>query len=537
MSTPGKSLALLSLAGTLALAPAAASASTSTQAFTTPGEHAFVVPSAVTSIHVELVGARGGSGVAGSAGGAGAGLGATLAVTPGEKLFAEVGGNGIDATAGKTDGLGGSGGGGDGGNQVFLFVGGPGGGGGGGGSDVRTCPLSAAPASCPGGSSLATRLAVAGGGAGGGGGGSDASSVGAILGGAGGSGDGPGGPGGPDPHGDLGGQPGLQGGQTAGGSPGANSTEAAATAGALGKGGAGGVAPAGGGGGGGGGLYGGGGGGAGTTTVVDPNALVIATSGGAGGGGGSSGVPSTATGVSSAATQQAAPGAGASVTFKWADPNPAVSATPASSIAAASATLGGAVNPNGFPITDCHFEVTPAPAGGSAVPCAQQIGAGSDPVPVTAKVTGLHGATAYRYTLVATTGAGSASSPSTDFTTPADATPAPGVSTPSLTELKLSPSRFRVAARRGRVGTTIAFTLSRDSQVTISFERRAASGGFKKVRGAVRITRPAGRRQLRFNGTVAGHKLAPGRYRVSAIAADASGGASKVRHAKAVVLR
>jgi hypothetical protein len=159
-------------------------------------------------------------------------------------------------------------------------------------------------------------------------------------------------------------------------------------------------------------------------------------------------------------------------------------------------------------------------------------------VTVTANVTGLHGATAYRYTLVATTGAGSAASASSDFTTPADTSaPAPGVSAPSLTALKLRPSRFRVAAHRGRVGTTIAFTLSRDSRVTISFERRTASGGFKKVRGAVRVTRPAGRTQLRFNGTVAGRKLAPGRYRVSAVASDATGRASKVRHAKATVLR
>src|SRR5215213_168157 len=103
MSIPGKSLALLSLAGTLALAPAATASPTS-EAFTIAGEHAFTVPPAVTSVHVELVGASGGSGAGGSAGGSGAGFGATLTVTPGQKLFAEVGGNGTNAVTGGTDG-------------------------------------------------------------------------------------------------------------------------------------------------------------------------------------------------------------------------------------------------------------------------------------------------------------------------------------------------------------------------------------------------------------------------------------------------
>jgi hypothetical protein len=535
MPIPRKSLALVSLATALALAPAA-TASTTTAPFTAPGEHAFTVPVGVTSIHVELVGASGGSGAGGSAGGAGATFGATLAVAPGQKLFAEVGGNGINAVTGGSDGLGGSNGGGNGGDAVFLFAGAPGGGGGGGGSDVRTCSTGTAPADCPGGSSLATRLAVAGGGAGGGGLGNDVTAKGVILGGAGGSGDGPGGPGGPDPHGDLGGQPGHQGGQKSGGTPGGNSAGTPALGGELGNGGGGGTAPAGGGGGGGGGLYGGGGGGAGNTTIVDPNKLILATAGGGGGGGGSSGAPETATGVSSAAIQQTAPGAPASVTFTWTTPKPDVSTAPASSVTATTATVGGSVNPSGSLISDCHFEITPAPAGGATVPCAQQIGAGSDPVAVSANVTGLKGATAYSYTLVAVSAAGSSSTAPAGFTTvaaPDGGPPAgPGASGPSLSKLTLKPSRFRV----GRRGTTIAFSLSKRARITVRFERRV-HGRFVKVRGAVRVTRAAGSRRLRFKGAVAGRKLAAGRYRVSAVATDAGGHASKVRHAKATVLR
>jgi hypothetical protein len=532
MPISSRFLALVPLAASLALVPAASAATTET--FTTAGEHPFVVPVAVTSLQVELVGAHGGSGVGASAGGAGAAYGATLAVTPGQTLFAEVGGNGTSAGTGGADGLGGIGGGANGGNAVFLFSGAPGGGGGGGSSDVRSCPIGAAPADCAAGSSLASRLVVAGGGAGGGGTGSDASAVGAILGGAGGSGGGPGGPGGPDPHGDLGGLPGQPGDQGSGGAAGANSAGSPALAGQLGAGGAGGTAPSGGGGGGGGGLYGGGGGGAGTTTVVDQNKLIIATAGGAGGGGGSSGVPSKAAGVSSAAVRQAAPGAAASVTFSWTVPAPDVAATAPSSVTASAATLGGTVNPNGGAVTDCHFEISPAPADGATVPCGEQIGAGTSPVAVTARTAGLTGATTYHYTLVVSTAAGTATSPPVDFSTPAGSggPPSHGTPGPRITALKLRPARFRVAPHSG---TTIAFSLSRKARVTISFERKVGSR-FVKVRGALRGTRHAGAVRVRFAGALAGRTLRPGSYRVSLVAV-AGGQTSAARHVRATVLR
>jgi hypothetical protein len=521
---------LLVLASALALA-STATASTRTQTYTAPGEHAFVVPVGVSSLRVVLVGANGGSGT-GGAGGAGATFAATLAVKPGATLFTEVGGNGIDAQTGGKASPGGANGGGAGGPAVFLFAGGPGGGGGGGASDARTCSTSAA--TCPGGSSQATRLAVAAGGGGGGGLGSDAQSAGQILGGAGGSGGGPGGPGGPDAHGDLGGQPGSQGNQGSGGAAGGNSAGTPATVGQLGVGGDGGTAPSGGGGGGGGGLYGGGGAGAGTTTIVDPNTFLVATAGGAGGGGGSSGVPPSATGVSSAAVQQSKPG-GATVIITWTAPAPAVSTAPAKSVTSSSAALAGAIHPNASQITDCHFVVVPAPPAGASIPCAQQVGGGAKSVPVSASATGLKAGTAYRYRLVASSANGATAGNQVGFTTAlggANPGPTPG-GRPTLSGLKLTPSRFRAGRR---AGTTIAFSLSKASRVTITFERTKPGGGFAKVSGKVRVNAAAGKRRVRFLGKVGGHRLRPGVYRVSAVASVA-GRASAVRHARATVLR
>ena len=151
--------------------PTAAHAATASQSFTTAGEHVFVVPPAVFSVSVMLVGGNGGAGAHGATGGAGATEVATIAVTPGEKLYVEVAGDGGagDQTGQSSPGYNG---GGAGGEQFAILVTAPSGGGGGGASDVRTVPACpAATPSCPSlGASLASRLVVAGGGGGGGGG-------------------------------------------------------------------------------------------------------------------------------------------------------------------------------------------------------------------------------------------------------------------------------------------------------------------------------------------------------------------------------
>lgn len=229
------------------------------------------VPAGVTSITVDAWGAQGGQGgTAAATGGLGGHATATIAVTPGETLHVNVGGQGSFGTGPASAGCnGGTAGGGEGGEGVNTFAAG-----GGGSSDVRQ-----------GGTALANRIVVAGGGGGGG------------FNNAGGAGGGTaGGPGASAQGGTGGTQAGPGTGGGAGGEKGGD--------GALGQGGAGGsnASTAGGGGGGGGGLNGGGGGGGGDL--------------GGGGGGGSGFVPAGGTLVEG---QQAANGL---VTFTYSAPTP-----------------------------------------------------------------------------------------------------------------------------------------------------------------------------------------------------------------------
>jgi hypothetical protein len=203
--------------------PASATTAQHTVSFTAVGEHLFVVPAGVTTVHVVAVAGNGAG--ASATQGLGAAVTADLAVTPGETLYLEVGGNGSFP-------VGGANGGGDGGHgSTFTSLGG----GGGGASDVRTTP------------SLASRVLVAGGG-----GGAPASGTGA--------GGNSGVPTGTDGIAGPATLPGHAGTQSQGGTPGPGC--GSATAGDLGVGGHGGGTnnPDNAGGGGGGGLYGGGGG-------------------------------------------------------------------------------------------------------------------------------------------------------------------------------------------------------------------------------------------------------------------------------------
>jgi len=119
------------------------SATTVTCQDTLPGESTFTVPPGVTSITATAVGADGGQEtVFNGGGGSGAVATGTLAVTPGETLYLEV-----DVLGGAPGQAGG----------VALA------GAGGGESDVRTCSASGP---CSSGTSLASRLLIAGGGGG-----------------------------------------------------------------------------------------------------------------------------------------------------------------------------------------------------------------------------------------------------------------------------------------------------------------------------------------------------------------------------------
>jgi hypothetical protein len=246
----GALIVTLGLALGAAPAPHALAAGPATQTFTFTGaEQQFTVPAGVSSIHVVLIGGRGGAYGSLAAGGMGARVEGDLAVSPGMQLFIEVGGNGPDDTEQQTPG-GFNGGGVGGGSETGLGYAA----GGGGASDIRTVSRT-----FPG--TLESRLVIAAGG-----GGAAWSSSGSAPGGnAGQPGGGPG----------NGGSPGTA---SAGGAGGPASEGMNGFDGVLGVGGGGGNGwlP---GGGGGGGRYGGGGGAAGDPTT---------TGMGGGGGGGSS---------------------------------------------------------------------------------------------------------------------------------------------------------------------------------------------------------------------------------------------------------
>lgn len=199
MRRPSKTARHLPLAITLAsllaaivpILPARAATPVDVVFNPTGAEQQWTVPAGVTSVHVELIGAKGAGG-GGYPGGLGHNVSGDIAVTPGQVLYVEVGGNGQGTSGGFN-------GGGAAGLAPFGAAGG-----GGGASDIRTISRSS-------GGTLGSRLLVAGGGGGaghqapggnaGGPGDGDFGTGGqpgtSIGGGAGGSGDQPGGAGDP----------------------------------------------------------------------------------------------------------------------------------------------------------------------------------------------------------------------------------------------------------------------------------------------------------------------------------------------------
>lgn len=284
--------------------PAGADVPTGSVTFSHSGAaQAWTVPEGVTSVAVDVFGAQGGHPLYGGPGGR---VEATLAVSPGEVLQVNVGGQG-------TGTAGGFNGGGSGSNGSF---------GGGGGSDIRRA-----------GSALADRVVVAGGGGGAG----DAAT---STFGPGGAGGGPDGTAGQVGSGCA--APGLGGSVSAGGAGGVG-TRATGGSGSLGVGGNGAYPTYDPGGGGGGGFYGGGAGG-------------VCNGIGPGGGGGSSWAATTATGVGF--TQGARLGHGL-VKVSW-PPAPPAPVTPPTG----SATFSYSGNSEWFTVPDGVYAVAVDLAGG-----------------------------------------------------------------------------------------------------------------------------------------------------------------------------
>jgi hypothetical protein len=537
----------------LALPTVAGAAETRSASFTNTGESTFVVPAGVYSMHVHLVGGAGSPGLPGVPGGSGATVEATIAVTPGETLFEEVGGYFevthlgpfVEATNGGGPG------------------GGESGGSGGGASDVRTCSATPGsrldPLACTTVNPLQTRLVVAGGGGGGGG----VSNETGVFGGPGGSaGASPetGGYGAESHYSNAGGTGGGGASTTMGGAAGEFSVPGGLQAenGQLGRGGGGGDDELGwyagaGGGGGGGGIYGGGGGGGGEATIGGAQ-----EAGGAGGGGGSSGAPPGVAGTSGVSVATAAHSAIPEVVLTWTAPAPTVVTGPATGVTGITATLNGTVDANGSQLGDCHFDVSPAPPSGPSAPCAQQVGGGSVPIAVSAQLSGLQAATRYTVTLTASSTQGASAGAPVAFTTPGAAS---GGSL-TVSNLRISPRRFRSGGgtatiarsahgRRHRSGGTIvSFTLSQPATVSLTFQRRSTgllrAGACKPspsrsgrrrctvwhtLPGSVTLPGHAGTDRVRFYGSMhAGKALAAGAYRLTLTATDALASATAQQH-------
>ena len=419
-----------------------------TRSFSYTGEEqTFTVPSGVREVHVLAVGGKGSEGgfpftATGGRGGFGAMAQADIVVTPGQKLYVEVGGNGTGWGPNSNDGgVGGFNGGGDPGTYVA--------GGGGGASDLRTCSRLDAGCNEALGTGQDPRLLVAGGGGGGGGGGQISSDE--FNEGDGGWG----GNAGNNPEAGRNGRnvswesvpvPGGRGGgagtSSAGGVGGAGGSVddlsggngTAATGGdGGGQGGAGG--------GGGGGYFGGGGGGAGAGPDGE------GAGGGGGGGAGSSFVTPAASNPSIGGDPNGAP----RVVISYPQPAPAVSVVPVSGLSTTGATLGAIVNPNGADTTYRFEYWTTDPS--SKIETQEGTVAADGVRFVSASIEGLQPDTTYNYRLVATNSGGTTTGAEQAFATPAE--PLPPNADPEITVLGPTPGS-KISDRTPTVKATAA---------------------------------------------------------------------------------
>jgi hypothetical protein len=93
---------------------------------------------------------------------------------------------------------------------------------------------------------------------------------------------------------------------------------------------------------------------------------------------------------------------GSDRTFTTLPPPPTVTTEAALPVAQTSATANGKVNPNGFLVSDCHFEYGPTTAYGKSAPCTQSPGSGTTPVAVSAALESLAENTTYHFRISAT---------------------------------------------------------------------------------------------------------------------------------------
>ena len=278
-------------------------------------------------------------------------------------------------------------------------------------------------------------------------------------------------------------------------------------------------------------------------------------SGAGGGGGGASGIPAGATGVSGFSLVPTTTGAEPLVTFSWAVPPPTAVTGPASAITQTSATLNGTVNPNDSPLTDCHFTVSPTPPAGASLPCAQQVALGGTPVPVSGQLFGLSPSTTYTVTLVAANAIGPASGSPVAFTTlSVSQKPPPPIVSGLAVAARIHRGKLaatiarRHTAKPPRPEPTISLRVSEASRLVFTFQHvsagRVVRGAcvpvtlklrhaksctrFTRVTHRLSLTAHAGVDKIKFDGVLdRGFRLALGSYRLTVVATNAAGRASR----------
>ena len=247
-------------------------------------------------------------------------------------------------------------------------------------------------------------------------------------------------------------------------------------------------------------MYGGGGGDAGAAELPDFSHFYGA--GGGGAGGGASTLPPGPAGVSGLSLLPTETGAEPQITLTWTLPAPTATTAAASAVTFSGATLNGTVNPNATPLSGCQFTISPTPPGGAAISCAQQIGSGTTPVPVSARLLGLSPSTTYTVRLTASDAQGQATGGPVTFST----LPPPP---------RISGLGAKVVRRHGRRQGSITLKVSEAATLIVTFEQKTGKRWVTLKRTASAKVR-AGSAKLGF--TLRG--LKPARYRLTAVATN-----------------